>query len=124
MVDQYLPGACNIGAAEIARRRWVGHAGLVVTVALAAVLLALDVAPAWRLVLALPASISAAGYLQARLRFCANFGSRGVYNFDAPGHEQRVSADEARARDRRRALAIAAGSGAIGLAVAFVSMLL
>jgi hypothetical protein len=124
MVDQYLPGACNIGPAEIALRRRVGHAGVVVTVVLAAVLLALDAAPVWRLTLALPAALAAAGYLQAWLRFCANFGFRGVYNFDAPGHEERVRADEARARDRRRALAIAAGSGAIGLAVALVSLLL
>jgi hypothetical protein len=124
VVDQYLPGACNIGPAEIARRRRAGHAGLLVTVVLAAVLLVLDAAPVWRLTLALPAALAAAGYLQAGLRFCANFGFRGVYNFDAPGHEQQVAADQARAQDRRRALMVAAGSGAVGLAVALVSLLL
>ena len=124
MVDQYMPGACNIGPAEIARRRRAGHVGLIVTVVLAAVLLALDAAPAWRLTLALPAALAAAGYLQAWLRFCANFGFRGVYNFDALGREERVAAAEARAQDRRRALLIGAGSGAIGLAVALVSLLL
>jgi hypothetical protein len=124
VVDQYLPGACNIGPAEIARRRRAGHAGLLVTVVLAAVLLVLDAAPVWRLTLALPAALAAAGYLQAGLRFCANFGFRGVYNFDAPGREERVGTDEARAQDRRRALLIGAGSGAIGLAVALVSLLL
>jgi len=91
MVDQYLPGACNIGPAEIARRRRAGHVGLILTVVLAAVLLALDAAPAWRLTLALPAALAAAGYLQAWLRFCANFGFRGVYNFDALGREERVA---------------------------------
>ena len=124
MVDQYMPGACNIGPAEIARRRWVGHAGLVVTVALAAVLLALDAAPAWRLLLALPASLAAAGYLQAWLRFCADFGWRGVYNFGALGQQEQVAAEEARAQDRRRALLVGAAAGAIGLAVALLSMLL
>jgi hypothetical protein len=122
MVDQYVPGACNIGPAEIARRRRVGHAGLIATVVLAAVLLALDAAPAWRLLLALPASLAAAGYLQAWQRFCADFGWRGVYNFGAPGREERVAADEARAQDRRRALLVGAASGAIGLAVALVSL--
>jgi len=124
MVDQYLPGACNIGPAEIARRRRAGHAGLFATVVLAAVLLVLDAAPVWRLSLALPAALAAAGYLQASLRFCANFGFRGVYNFDALGHQERVVAEEARAQDRRRALMVAAGSGAIGLAVALLSLLL
>jgi hypothetical protein len=119
-----MPGACNIGPAEIARRRRVGHAGVIATVALAAALLVLDAAPAWRLLLALPASLAAAGYLQAWLRFCADFGWRGVYNFGALGHQERVAADEARAQDRRRALLVGAGSAAIGLAVALLSLLL
>jgi hypothetical protein len=122
MVDQYMPGACNIGPAEIARRRRVGHAGVIATVALAAALLALDAAPAWRLLLALPASLAAAGYLQAWLRFCADFGWRGVYNFGALGRQERVAADQARAQDRRRALLIGAASVAIGLAVALLSL--
>jgi hypothetical protein len=124
MVDQYVPGTCNIGPAEIAMRRRVGHTGLIATVVLAAVLLAVDAAPAWRLLLALPAALAAAGYLQAWLRFCANFGFRGVYNFDALGHEQRVAAEEARAQDRRRAILVGVGSAAIGLAVALLSLLL
>jgi hypothetical protein len=124
MVDQYVPGSCNIGPAEIARRRRLGHAGVIATVALAAALLALDAAPAWRLALALPASLAAAGYLQAWLRFCADFGWRGVYNFGALGGEERVAAEEARAQDRRRALLVGAASGAIGLAVALLSLLL
>jgi hypothetical protein len=124
MVDQYVPGTCNIGPAEIALRRRVGHTGLIATAVLAAVLLAVDAAPAWRLLLALPAALAAAGYLQAWLRFCANFGWRGVYNFDTLGHEQRVAAEEARAQDRRRAVLLGGGSAAIGLAVALLSLLL
>jgi hypothetical protein len=124
MVDQYVPGTCNIGPAEIAMRRRVGHAGLIATAVLAAVLLLLDAAPAWRLTLGLPAALAAAGYLQARLRFCANFGFRGVYNFGALGHEERVAVEEARAQDRRRALAVAAGSALVGLATALLALLL
>jgi hypothetical protein len=124
MVDQYVPGTCNIGPAEIAMRRRVGHAGLVATAVLAAALLLLDAAPAWRLTLGLPAALAAAGYLQARLRFCANFGFRGVYNFGALGHEERVAVEEARAQDRRRALAVAAGSVLVGLATALLALLL
>jgi hypothetical protein len=124
MVDQYVPGTCNIGPAEIAMRRRVGHAGLVATAVLAAVLLLLDAAPAWRLTLGLPAALAAAGYLQAWLRFCANFGFRGVYNFGTLGHEERVAVEEARAQDRRRALAVAAGSVLVGLVTALLALLL
>jgi hypothetical protein len=122
MTDQYLAGSCNIGPAEIALRRRIGHVGVAATAALAAALLRSGVHPAWRLTLAAPAAGAAAGYLQARQRFCANFGFRGVYNFDSLGHGQRVTGDQALAQDRRRALQITAISAAIGLGVAGVAM--
>ena len=124
MTDQYVPGSCNIGPEEIALRRRVGHVGVVTTAALAAALIRSDLHPAWRLTLALPAAGAAAGYLQARERFCADFGWRGVYNFGALGRQERVGSDQARAQDRRRAVLVGAASGAIGLAVALLSLLL
>jgi hypothetical protein len=123
MTNQYIPGTCNIGPEEIALRRRAGHVGLAVTAALATALLRSDLHPAWRLTLALPAAGAASGYLQARQRFCANFGFRGVYNFDTRGHEQQVAGAEAQAEDRRRALQISAASAGIGLAVAVAAML-
>jgi hypothetical protein len=123
MTDQYVPGSCNIGPHEIALRRRAGHVGLAVTAALATALLRSHLHPAWRLTLALPAAGAASGYLQARQRFCADFGFRGVYNFDTRGHEQQVATAQARAEDRRRALQISAASAGIGLAVAVAAML-
>ena len=123
MTDQYVPGTCNIGPEEIALRRRAGHVGVAVTAALAVALLRSDLHPAWRLTLALPAAGAASGYLQARQRFCANFGWRGVYNFDSRGHEQPVAATQAQAEDRRRALQISAASAGIGLGVAVAAML-
>jgi hypothetical protein len=127
MTDQYVPGTCNIGPEEIALRRRFGHAGLAVTAALGAALLRSSRNPAWRLALALPAAGSAAGYLQARQHFCANYGFRGRYNFDARGHEQPVpaagpGAAEAREEDRRRSVQIATSSAVIGLGVALLAM--
>jgi hypothetical protein len=122
MTDQYVPGACNIGPSEISMRRRAGHVGLVVTAALAAALLRSDRHRAWRLTLAVPAAGAASGYLQARQRFCANYGFRGRYNFDRLGQEQPVTDDRAQALDRRRARQIAATSAAIGLGVALASM--
>jgi hypothetical protein len=122
MIDQYVPGSCNIGPAEIALRRRAGHAGLVVTAALGAALLRSDLPRAWRLTLAVPAAGAASGYLQAREAFCADFGWRGVYNFDRRGQEQPVAGDDALAQDRRKAMRIAAASAAIGVGVALVAM--
>ena len=42
----YRPGVCNIGPAEIARRRRAGHVGSLATIGLFAVLVAVD-APRW-----------------------------------------------------------------------------
>jgi hypothetical protein len=122
MTDQYVPGTCNIGPEEIALRRRAGHLGLAVTAALGTGLLRSNLHPAWRLALALPAAGAASGYLQARQHFCANYGFRGLYNFDTRGHEQPVLLPGTQAKDRRRSIQIATSSAAIGLGVALVAM--
>jgi hypothetical protein len=124
MTDVYVPGSCNIGPAEIALRRRVGHVGLAVTAALAPALIRSDLHPAWRLTLALPAAGAASGYLQARQQFCANYGFRGLYNFSSRGHEQPVPTTETQAEDRRRARQITATSAAIGAGVALAATLI
>jgi hypothetical protein len=121
---QYVPGTCNIGPEEIAMRRRAGHVGLAVTATLGAALLRSDLHPAWRLAVALPGAGAASGYLQARQRFCANYGFRGLYNFEQRGHEQPVPVAGAQDEDRRRSLQIAGTSAAIGVGVALVAVAL
>lgn len=113
----YQPGSCNIGPAEIARRRRAGHVGLGVTVIAFAGLVVVGAPPLARLSVAIPAMVSASGYLQARLRFCAGFGSRGVFNFGPLGEVEQVADNAARARDRARATQIGRASLAIGVLV-------
>ena len=117
----YQPGVCNIGSAEVARRRRAGHIGLAAALALLAVLVAID-APNWtRLLITLPAVVAASGYIQARVKFCAGFGSRGIFNFGEVGPSERVADDADRARDRARARQIGAASIAIGLAAGVIA---
>jgi hypothetical protein len=120
----YEPGVCNIGPEEIARRRRAGHVGALVTYLALAALLVLHAPSIVRLVLVLPAAAAASGYLQAWLRFCAGFGSRGIFNFGALGETSPVVDAGARARDRARATRIGLASLAIGIAVAVVAVLL
>jgi hypothetical protein len=120
----YEPGVCNIGPDEIRRRRRSGHVGAVATFVLLAILEAIGAPPLARLVLVIPAAGSAAGYLQAWLKFCAGFGSRGVFNFGAVGETQDLVDDDARRRDRSRAVRVGLASVAIGAAVAIVAVLL
>ncbi len=120
----YQPGVCNIGPAEIARRRRVGHVGLAVSIVL---LVALIVAglPAWtRLLVAVPAVMAASGYLQAWLRFCAGFGSRGVFNFGELGRVEKIRDPSDKARDLARARQIGLASLVIGLIAGIAAALL
>jgi hypothetical protein len=121
---RYAAGQCNIGPAEINRRRRAGHVGTIVSVALLAVLIVVQAAPIARFVIALTATGAASGYLQARLRFCAAYGSRGVYGFDEAGRTTAVADKAARARDRLRSMQIGVAAGAIGLAVGIAAVLL
>jgi hypothetical protein len=116
----YQAGSCNIGPAEIGRRR-AGHIGLLATVLLAALLWASGAASRLRLALALPASMMAMGYLQAYFRFCAGFGAAGVYNFGALGTRQTVTDREAQSRDRRKALFVGIASLTSGAGLAVVA---
>ena len=120
----YRPGICNIGPAEIARRRRSGHVALVATVVLLVVLVAFGAPPLSRLLLILPAGAAASGYLQAAFKFCAGFGSRGIFNFGPLGQTESVADAAARRSDRARARQILVASLAVGIAVGVAAVLL
>jgi hypothetical protein len=120
-MTEYVPGVCNIGPAEIGRRRRAGHVGSAATLVLLALLLRARAPRPARLLVALPATSAASGYLQARRRFCAGFGARGVANFGPLGSWEVVTDPEARARDRATSRRIGAASAAVGLVVALAA---
>src|SRR4051794_24056737 len=120
----YRAGACNIGPAEITRRRRFAHIASVATVVLFLVLVALGVPSIVRFVVALPAAVAAACYLEAALKFCIGFAWRGLFNFAAHGSTRTVADREARSTDRRRALRLTAATAAIGIAVGIVAVVL
>lgn len=105
-------------------RRRSGHIGAALSIALLAVLLAVDADPLARLLIAIPATMSAVGYLQAALHFCAAYGLRSAFNFGPIGRRQAVLDPESGARDRRRALQIVLAGSGIGLAVALLAVAL
>ena len=122
--DGYQAGVCNIGPAEITRRRRFGHAALAVTIALFALLVALDVPPLLRFVVAIPAAVAVACYMEAFLKFCIGFGWLGVFNFGGRGSTQQVADGAARATDRARAFRLSATLTVIAVAVGAIAVLL
>jgi hypothetical protein len=123
--SKYIPGVCNIGPAERAKRRQSGIIASIVTLILLAILLAIAAPKAWRLLLILPASIAATGFLQSALHFCAGFGMKGLYNVvNSAGITDNVALEEFRLKDRRKAQLIIGLSLAIGVGFARLSLLL
>lgn len=78
----YQPGVCNIGKAEIERRRRVGLAGILAALGLVVVMGALGVYDLFKLIVFIPAFIGAVGSLQAYYKFCAAYGLISVFNLD------------------------------------------
>jgi hypothetical protein len=122
---EYVPGVCNIGPAEIRRRKQSGWLGLGVTILVWAAFLIFGVSAPWRLLLFFPAMISAAGFFQAALHFCAGFGMRGVSNFGPEvGKTETVEQTEFRLKDRRKARLIGLYSALVGIAAAIAGFFL
>lgn len=123
----YAPGACNIGPEEIDRRRKAAVAGLVASVGFAAALIfGFGSAPGGleRLLVALPLTGAAIGWIQARRRFCMAYGLAGTFNLGRIGEMSRVTDQAALAADRRTALIIAAQGLAIGVGGALLFLVL
>ncbi|MEP6482311.1 MAG: hypothetical protein ABJA94_09920 [Rhodoglobus sp.] len=122
----YQPGVCNIGKAEIQQRRVTGIIGAVVTVVAVIAFVLLHVPDPWRLLVALPAGLGAAGFLQAGLHFCARFGMSGLFNFDATqtGKTEAVHEQEYRRKDQRKALLVLGLSGVAAVVAVVIAVLL
>lgn len=120
----YIPGVCNIGPAEIQRRRSAGIGGAVATGAVIAATVLTGVPKPLRLLAILPAAGAATGFIQAATHFCAGFGMRGVFNFGATGTTDTIEQAEFRAEDQAKAKRILAASLAIGAGVGGATLLL
>lgn len=119
--NKYVPGVCNIGIEEIKRRKQVGWIGLITTVVLWTLFIKLDIPSVWQLTLFFPAIMSATGFLQAYMHFCAYFGFASLFNFSDLGKTDTVQQAEFRTKDRRRAWQIIIYSILIGLVVTLIA---
>jgi hypothetical protein len=104
---------CNIGPAEIARRRLFAYLSTAAAIAVA-IGLVWFMEPLLRLLLWPVATGTAVAWLQVTRRFCVAFGAMGVENFGRLGAEAPVD-PRLRAADRRQALRTIAEAALIGL---------
>ena len=124
-MSEYQPGTCNIGSAEIAKRKQTGWIGVGATVVLGLALVSFHVPAVWRLSLFAPAFLAATGFLQGFMHFCAAFGMRGVFNFGPQvGKTEQVEQAEYRRKDKQKALQIITYSALIAIVLATVVLFL
>ena len=120
-MDTYQAGVCNIGGAEVTRRRQVAILGGVLFLALALYSIIQNFSPIATLVLIAPASIFAIGFVQSRKRFCLAYGLMGTFNFQKLGSITKVEDKAALAADRKMAFQIIVQS--MGLALILTSII-
>ncbi|HYL40046.1 MAG TPA: hypothetical protein VET90_01945 [Candidatus Binatus sp.] len=114
---------CNIGEAEIARRRRTAVVLSGVTAAVAVALVGLSVPHLARLALWPFAAAAGVTWLQVTNRFCVAFGAAGLENFGPLGAEHRVAVELA-AADRRRAMRLTLEGAFAGLLVTLLLVVL
>jgi hypothetical protein len=120
--SNYQPGVCNIGGAEVARRKQVSVLGGVLYLASAVALIVLDLSQIMRALVFIPALVFAVGYIQSRKKFCLAFGLMGTFNFGGLGEMSKVASPEALAIDRKVAISIL--GQALVLALAMTALVL
>jgi hypothetical protein len=118
-VDRSIGPRCNIGPAEIAKRRQSAVVGSVPVALIAVALVALHVPAPERLLFWPVAMAGAVMWLQVVHRFCVAFGALGLENFARLGQQHGVD-PAIRAADRRRAFQVILEGALIGLVVTLV----
>ena len=109
MVDQnanweYIPGTCNIGAAEIAKRYRIGYLGLILTAVTILAIEVPDISRNWRLVIFFPMALALTGFFQAFQRFCLRYGFKGVFSVRGMRKLTAVTRTEDLRKDRKMAM--------------------
>lgn len=122
-LDRSIGPRCNIGPAEIARRRRSAVVFTAVAAVVAVGLVAAHVSPVGRLVLFPFAAGAAVNWLQVVHRFCVAFGALGIENFGPRGGYVPVDPAQ-RAADRRRVVQLVLEGSLIGAAATLALVLL
>jgi hypothetical protein len=87
-------------------------------------LIAIGAPRGWRLLLIIPLTAAALGYLQDYFHFCVGFGLKGLYNvINSVGTTDNITLAKYRAADRRKAFTILYLSLAMGTVIALLCFL-
>ena len=110
----------NIGPNERRRRVLVGVAAAAIVVAMALLFITFDTPRPWRLLVALPAWLTALDLFQVRSQTCVLLAARGVRNMDDGNRPVDNPADDARLRAQARTVHIQSALAAAAITAAII----
>jgi len=113
--EEYITGVCNIGKEEIKRRKNATIFSLVLCIAVIGLFQWLQVAPAWKLLLFIPAVFLGITFQQWYFKFCVAYGIKGMFNFENIGEHFNIVDKESLRQDRIKAWTM------VGYGVAFAA---
>ncbi len=122
--EEYVPGACNIGRAEIATRRLLAAVGAAAAVVWVVATTLVDAAPLVRALAALPAAGGFLSWYEARRRFCVTYAALGLYRLGPDARFERVTDRRHRLADVRALALPLLASAVVALVVAGLTLLL
>ena len=103
-MSEYIAGSCNIGPAEIKRRRQGALIGAILF-AFTTLLFVLTNAPtSTRLLVFIPALLFTVGIVQSRRKFCVAYGFLGVFSFEKLGATRKITINQDLKADRKYAI--------------------
>jgi hypothetical protein len=115
----YQPGVCNIGPAEIAKRRRFGILGVGIAIAIGVAILVLGLPVFTRTFVFFPLWGGVLSLLQAHLHFCAGFAYSGVRSVQGTDATEAVDSAKDHAADREAARKLISRSALIAAAMTF-----
>jgi hypothetical protein len=103
-MSEYISGACNIGPAEIKRRKQGAVIGGIAFLLTALLLISTNTSTSARLIAFLPALLFTVGLIQSRRKFCVAYGFLGVFSLEKLGATTKISINQDLKADRSYAI--------------------
>jgi glucose-6-phosphate-specific signal transduction histidine kinase len=111
----YIPGTCNIGNEQLAKRKRFLVKCILVTVLGVSYQLVFHSDKVLRLLMFIPFAVTAVAAQQVFYKFCYRFGLTGLYGFGELGKEKNAEEDEFKKLDRKKSQRMIVSSVIIGI---------
>ncbi len=119
----YQPGVCNIGPAEIQKRKEIGIGSALVASGFSFIAAVFHFPLLIKLIVFIPAIIAAVSFVQVYFHFCVAFGLSNVFNLGGvAGKTESIIEKEARELDRRQAWKLIGIATSIAFVYTFISV--